>query len=90
MKTLWNDGIKVIKCGRNEPCPCGTTIRFKWCCLDIAKFPVLVPKGMTGKNYIVHALKKEVRKIQSHFAYKRMCAKRYNAKMKRKNHVEQR
>jgi len=34
--------IKEITAGRNEPCPCGSGLKFKKCCLNQAKVKPLI------------------------------------------------
>jgi hypothetical protein len=48
MKTLWKDRTGVIMMfdvDRNEECPCGSKIKFKYCCIDRVTLPTIRIKG---------------------------------------------
>lgn len=48
MKTLWKNnlnGLVVLNIGRNEDCPCGSKIKFKYCCINKVDPPTLRTKG---------------------------------------------
>jgi hypothetical protein len=48
MKTVWKDGLNrrvVFDVGRNQDCPCGSKMKFKYCCLDNIQRPILRTRG---------------------------------------------
>jgi hypothetical protein len=50
MKTVWKNivGMYSIKdVGRNDQCPCGSLMKFKYCCIDKSGIPML---RCTGKK----------------------------------------
>lgn len=53
MKTVWKSNMSgamtVLDVGRNDDCPCGSHIKFKYCCIDSTGFPIL---GITGKRAV--------------------------------------
>lgn len=48
MKTIWKNNlgaIEVKNVRRNDPCPCGSLMKFKYCCIDKAGKPILCTRG---------------------------------------------
>lgn len=48
MKTIWKNSfgaIEVKDVRRNDPCPCGSLMKFKYCCIDKTDKPILRTRG---------------------------------------------
>ncbi len=56
MKTVWKIGnsFTILNVGRNEECPCGSKMKFKYCCIDTVQRPILRCK--VGAKIRVHSL----------------------------------
>jgi hypothetical protein len=66
MKTVWKNQVNrrsIIDVGRNEACPCGSKMKFKYCCLDKIARPILRRTGKTVEINVMEYLKKAMGKI---------------------------
>jgi methionyl aminopeptidase len=56
---------KTFKVGRNDPCPCGSGLKFKKCCLDIGRVePINLKKLYTQKYKIRFKKEKDIESIK--------------------------
>lgn len=96
MKLIWkvNGRRYLLGVGRNEECPCGSHMKFKWCCIDKSELPALRRQSKKPLDLSEHMRERlalqQVTKAARQQRFKRIAraTKRYNAKMTRRNYNE--
>lgn len=93
MKIIWkmNGQEYGLGLGRNDDCPCGSHIKFKYCCIDDPEKCGIL--ALQGKRHLVlskRLIARKVKKLARAKKFRRvaLATKRYNAKMKRRSYNE--
>ena len=63
MKTIWKNffgAYEVKDIGRNDPCLCGSLMKFKYCCIDKADKPILRAQGKKKMIPFMEALHRQI------------------------------
>lgn len=90
MKTAWRSKLSrvmtVMDVGRNDECPCGSKMKFKYCCIDKVQVPILRarPKSQVG---LVKEFQRKVKRMEhNRKARFEQFGKRFRAKLARRAH----